>query len=363
MQVALSRSGMLTISAGALAAVSAASIGYRVWRDFSAGAPGAATPRSTPPLGSERKPLPSRPSLASHAPAAAPLPAFDVVRVEPSGDAVVAGRAAPHSTVTLLDNGKPLDHATADDAGQFAMVPPALSKGNHELSLDMTVASGAAHSVETVTVVIPSQKSGRLVVALAAPGQPTRVLNDSAAAPLSGKPAAPVPGASRRVFIQTVDVGQDGGFLASGSAPPGAALRLYLNDSPVAAVTADAGGRWSLKVEKGLQPGSYTVRADQLSRTDGKVLSRAETRFDFAGFAVAAGAVASETGQPGAAGANAVLADVPTVQVAHGDNLWRISRRIFGHGIRYTLIYEANATQIRDRNLIYPGQIFVVPKT
>jgi nucleoid-associated protein YgaU len=50
-----------------------------------------------------------------------------------------------------------------------------------------------------------------------------------------------------------------------------------------------------------------------------------------------------------------------TATVIHGDSLWRISRKILGHGMRYTLIYEANASQIRDPNLIYPGQVFVVP--
>ena len=32
-------------------------------------------------------------------------------------------------------------------------------------------------------------------------------------------------------------------------------------------------------------------------------------------------------------------------------------------GVRFSLIYEANQTQIRDPDLIYPGQIFTVPQT
>src|SRR5262245_60831499 len=36
-------------------------------------------------------------------------PAFDVARIEPSGDAVIAGRAAPGATVELLRNGEPHD--------------------------------------------------------------------------------------------------------------------------------------------------------------------------------------------------------------------------------------------------------------
>ncbi|NOJ91309.1 LysM peptidoglycan-binding domain-containing protein, partial [Myxococcus xanthus] len=41
--------------------------------------------------------------------------------------------------------------------------------------------------------------------------------------------------------------------------------------------------------------------------------------------------------------------------------LWAISRRTYGEGDRYTAIYDANHDQIRDPDLIYPGQVFVLP--
>ena len=51
------------------------------------------------------------------------------------------------------------------------------------------------------------------------------------------------------------------------------------------------------------------------------------------------------------------------VVVQPGNSLWRIARRTYGAGMRFTLLYEANKDQIRDPDLIYPGQLFVVPKT
>ncbi len=44
-----------------------------------------------------------------------------------------------------------------------------------------------------------------------------------------------------------------------------------------------------------------------------------------------------------------------------GNNLWKLSRVIYGKGMSYTVIYEANKGQIRDPDLIYPGQIFATP--
>ncbi|MBZ0325855.1 MAG: LysM peptidoglycan-binding domain-containing protein, partial [Alphaproteobacteria bacterium] len=50
-----------------------------------------------------------------------------------------------------------------------------------------------------------------------------------------------------------------------------------------------------------------------------------------------------------------------TVVVQPGNSLWRIARRVYGDGIRYTTIYDRNKAQIADPDLIYPGQIFTLP--
>nr|WP_249327822.1 LysM peptidoglycan-binding domain-containing protein [Devosia litorisediminis] len=48
--------------------------------------------------------------------------------------------------------------------------------------------------------------------------------------------------------------------------------------------------------------------------------------------------------------------------IRRGDNLWTIARRVYGEGIKYTTIYEANTGQIRDPDRIYPGQVFNLPE-
>jgi nucleoid-associated protein YgaU len=49
------------------------------------------------------------------------------------------------------------------------------------------------------------------------------------------------------------------------------------------------------------------------------------------------------------------------VIIRRGDNLWRISRRNYGRGIRYEAIFAANRDQIRNPHRIYPGQVFIIP--
>ena len=88
--------------------------------------------------------------------------------------------------------------------------------------------------------------------------------------------------------------------------------------------------------------GLHRLRVDQLGDA-GAVLARVETPFSRA----------------------AILTDLPQEQfvvVQPGNSLWRIARAAYGEGIQYTVIYQSNRPQIRDPDLIYPGQIFLVPQ-
>jgi nucleoid-associated protein YgaU len=350
----------------------------------------AARAQATSPLVALIEPSASSPSAP--AAAASPLkPSFDVVRIDPTGDAVVAGRAAPRAQVALILSGKPVAQAQADADGQFVMLPPSLPPGDHVLALRATGADGEIVSEQTVSIAVPERGGQQAVAVLAAPNKPTVVLS---------QPAAPLGSSGSELRIASVEALQGGSMFASGSAPPGANLRIYLNESYVASVEAGADGKWSIRVERGMSSGSYRVRADRVG-ADGKAISRVEAPFDYpaelarqiaeaqaSGAAPAGGAPqsASEQGsasepakperQAGGAGAsrqsapparsgdaqNAIVAELVTARVQRGDSLWRISTTVYGEGTRYTQLYDANASQIRDPDLIYPGQVLVVPK-
>lgn len=50
-----------------------------------------------------------------------------------------------------------------------------------------------------------------------------------------------------------------------------------------------------------------------------------------------------------------------TYTVKRGDCLWNIAKQFYGNGAMYTKIYDANTNKIANPNLIYPGQVFVIP--
>ena len=102
------------------------------------------------------------------APAASPhtpdtdesVPVFDIARIERTGEAVIAGRAAPGAIVELLYNGERHDQAVADQSGQFVMVPPRLPPGDYELTLRSRQPDGKqATSKQSVVVALAELES------------------------------------------------------------------------------------------------------------------------------------------------------------------------------------------------------------
>ena len=83
------------------------------------------------------------------------VPVFDIARIERTGEAVIAGRAAPGATVELLRNGEGHDRVVADQSGQFVMVPPRLPRGDYELTLRSRQPDGKqATSKQSVVVAL-----------------------------------------------------------------------------------------------------------------------------------------------------------------------------------------------------------------
>ena len=60
--------------------------------------------------------------------------------------------------------------------------------------------------------------------------------------------------------------------------------------------------------------------------------------------------------------ADPVIESVQTKRVVTGHTLWALSKTYYGDPTHYPVIYEANRAQIHNPNVIYPGQVFVVPK-
>jgi len=381
------------------------------------------------------------------------VPSFDLLRVEPDGSLVIAGQAAPDSTVEIVAGSTVLATAKTGANGDFASVlDRALKPGDHTVVLRSTSSDKvSATSLETAIISVPSSKEGEVVALVQQPGQPSRLISVSEtkaqeqakaeelpaateenvaagstesgsseqaaeapaadasepAAPreeMSAKAEEPAPAATENAageqqqaavqptapaassapretqrstaspFIEAVEIDGRQVFVA-GQAAAGKRVRVYVNDVLLGQATVDTNGRFLIETERDLPVGDYIVRADVLGNDGLTVTARAAVPFarpaveSMTSIAPAPRAVPSDADvDPMKAasdgetvmGAALERADGAVI-IRKGDTLWHISRRVYGRGIRYTTIYQANKDQIRDPNRIYPGQTFSLP--
>lgn len=301
-------------------------------------------------------------------------PDFDVVQVNPRGGMVIAGRAAPHSEVTVVRDGEAFGTVTADGRGEWVLVPEkSIGPGSHEFGLTARQAGEAAVDSEDVVVVVvpetgtdvagrPQAETGApLAFALPRDGQGgATVFQKPTSQNPTGRPAAEggesVDSAADSGTAGTMESGEGiadgdlvldsvtydeaGGVTVGGRSEPGATVEVFLGEKQIGVATADATGRWRATADTPVTEGMHRLRVDQI-KPDGRVVARVESPFQRASL-----------DEPLAEGA---------VVVQPGNSLWRIARRTYGRGIQYTVIFEANRSQIEDPDLIYPGQVFVLP--
>ncbi|MBI1234637.1 MAG: LysM peptidoglycan-binding domain-containing protein [Alphaproteobacteria bacterium] len=259
-------------------------------------------------------------------------PSFDVVRVDPRGTAVIAGRGEPGATVSVLADGESIADIAVNEQGEWVLiVEDPLPAGSVELGLLMTTPSGQEIRSEQIVVVsIPESRAETPLVVLGRPGEASRVLQG----PFEGLETGPL-------ALETVDYDDAGGVIFSGRAEPGSRVRVIANGATVGDTAVGQDGRWTVRAGDALAPGVYDLQVDMI-RPDGTVAAVIVLPFE---------RVAPE----------ALNLGEGSVIVQPGNSLWRIARRIYGEGIQYTVIYEANADQIRDPDVIYPGQVFSTP--
>jgi hypothetical protein len=329
-------------------------------------------PGSTASTSASTANAPSGPAPAGPAPAS---PSFDIVRIDPQGGAVIAGRGTPGAEVTILSDGAEIGQATADGQGAWALtLATPLPSGPHALTLHERTAAGqllASEGSVLMAVPMPSPTAPLPPLAvLTAPQQAPRVLQG----PPGGGTTKP-----GQLGLGALDYDAHGDLTMSGTAAPNSTVRLYSDNRLIGEVHTDKEGRWTLT--PGAVPPAAPATATPGTATLGTAASTAPAATSPAaptpslGTAIAEGTHQLRLDQVGPSGKVTGRVELPfrrevlppgelaagRVIVQPGNNLWRIAYRTYGQGLRYTVIFQANRDQIRDPNRIYPGQVFSVP--
>jgi len=282
---------------------------------------------------------------------AALRPSFDIIRINRECDLVAAGRAVPNAVVALTVGEMRLGEATASASGEWVFTSDqSLPAGSQTINLTAVNPDGA--TLESGSFVIMNVPDCTAPLDEREPAIAMLVPKDEAAGGEQASKLLQVPeakgdvSAAKDLSLGAVNYDDAGELELSGRGQPGNKIIVYMNNKPVGTATVDAEGNWTLIPDQSLPPGNHTLRVDQLDSKN-KVISRIELPFQKA-----------EPGDVVLAQARGELSAI----VQPGNSLWRIARRVYGEGMEYTVIYQANQNQIRDPDLIFPGQIFTLPK-
>ena len=256
-------------------------------------------------------------------------PSFDIVNIDENGQAVIAGRAKPNSSVQIYNGDELIGEVQTNNYGEFVFIPDnVFESGNYELRLF----SDQKESKESVSIYVAEKEVSNDAVV---------VLNDE-----EGNIQKVIQGVqenleTKDLTFDSLSYSDEGMLKLSGKARPGAKVEAYVDGKMVGEATVGDDGFWNMILDKPVNPGDYILRFHQIENEN--IISSIETPITQSDL--------SELD----------LGD-RTYVVQPGNSLWRISRRYYGRGTLYTIIFAKNNDQIDNPHLIYPGQIFKIPE-
>ena len=367
---------------------------------------------------------------------AAEAPVMETARIDADGTAIIAGRAAPNETVSIMVDDEVIDEVQTDGSGNYASifemdasdtarvvsVATPEAQGTQDLIVMPTQVQVTPDPVEEVTKVVEDiETEAETVVAMLSeetPVQDAVVMTetvdaqgdaevtqeasveqvedpnaevDTSDTPVTAEAVQPVPvedAAEQEVVEQTpvaepieqapavlmtskdgvkvvqapvektddvtldaISYSDQGDVTLSGRASSETNVQVYVDNTLTTATKTDEDGAWETDLDN-VDAGVYTLRIDEVDQSS-QVQSRIELPFKREDREVLAQASDTEVADD---------AVIKNVIVQPGSTLWAIARERYGEGILYVQVFAANRDKIRDPDLIYPGQVFDLPK-
>ena len=359
----------------------------------------------TPEVGDAVLPQPDQPAPVI-------LPEMTQRRFEPDGAFLVSGTAAPQQPLSVMIDGLEVERVDVGADGTFLVIGflgfsdsprimtlvgdpdgaalvaertfifdanPAPVVAQDPVAIDTTTVESAVDG-EPLTIEItendqdtpepaPTQDTAAPAAAVdtvgvaqavdtaipdAAPATPAilAISGDGVEIVQPAMPADTPPEVMSNVALDTITYDPQGEVVLQGRALGQGFVQVYVDNMPVSRLPVDAQGRWRGDLPD-VDTGVYTLRIDEIDSA-GDVVSRIETPFLREDPAAIVETMAAEVGSP--------EFSIATRTIQPGNTLWAIAEERYGSGVLYVNVFEANKDRIRDPDLIYPGQVFLMPE-
>ena len=284
------------------------------------------------------------------------LPRFDVAEVDELGNGVFSGRAFRNVRVWLkkLDGSVVGETVSLEDGSFTILTNTPLPEGESVLALVAEEIPGGKIKVASERLVISRFPGGPALIVAQKDTADTvsRILQEPVTrkpldtaqksgdnASVSNSNASKESAEGKLLKIKIIDYDEKGRLAISGKAKPGSKISIEVNGRTIGSTNTDDQGQWSLTTIEGMADGAN------------KIVAKASLGDEY-----------STTSMPFAP--DELVQKFPKgrlVVVQPGNSLWRIARRTYGSGFRYTVIFAANRDQVTNPDLIYPGQVLHTP--
>jgi len=288
--------------------------------------------------------------------AAAPTVSIDLAQVRPDGNAVFAGKAAPHAEVTVFEGEVILGRTKADENGEWVIIPEAaLGPGEHLVSVgavsedgtssvaDITMAIQVGETTEERPLVALLPQAGSYIPELLQspddkPATTVDVERSDDKQPQTAEDKPMVPAVAPRSLSWKAG----GELVVAGASRGGVRVDAVADGMPFGSGAVTDDGSWQVGGTVDMTKPGRTMLFTLRDSDDGAVAT-----YELP--------VATRDLSQGLDGSRMVI-------VQRGDALWRIAYSSYGEGIRYVDIVRRNAAAINDPDLIFPNQIFALPQ-
>ena len=306
----------------------------------SASPPGDNTPAPQVDLGT------SEPITVDAQPSAVSAIRIEVTRVKPDGAAVVAGSSPPGVVISVFEDKILLGKTTADANGEWVVVlERRLGPGQHLISVAAELDDGSAVMAESsIAIEIYANQSTKPLVALLPENQremPILLQSPDDEAEKSTADAAPND-ALAQIGPRSLVWQGESKLSIGGQSSGGARVSVSASGTFFGNALVLANGSWQVTGQLDNKRSAHHLEFVLIDNA-----GQAVARYNLP--------IRARDLQKGLDGSQLVV-------VNKGDALWRIAYRTFGKGVRYIDIVRRNIGDIDDPDLIYPNQIFALPK-
>ena len=251
---------------------------------------------------------------------------FDIVRLDKKGDVVIAGKTSPNIKVDILDGNETLASVFSDSNGDWVWVSEKpLPEGIKRFNLKHFDGEDEFFSHQNIIILREKNKYLSSKILRFSKDSSLEIINNN-----------------QKILGLSLDIAEyfdEDGLMLTGRAKPNAKVNLFFSDNFIKESVSNNRGVWKMELKKFDFADNNLIITTEIEGQNLKLkTSIFEKKID----------------------PNFIFEK--EVIVKNGNSLWRIARKTLGGGVYYSEIYKNNMKEIENPDLIFPGQVFNIPK-